>query len=95
MSLRLFIFWSRSRKSRLDFLAIKLKRTTHILRPASGIMVLIKNSKTGKKIEALSTLKKEKEIIFKSNTEFIVEKVSIGTNPDTLEPIKTVILKEK
>ncbi|WP_299332887.1 ADP-ribosyltransferase [uncultured Psychroserpens sp.] len=59
------------------------------------IMVLIKDSKTGKKIEALSTLKKEKEIIFKSNTEFIVERVSIGTNPDTLEPIKTVILKEK
>lgn len=51
--------------------------------------------KTGKKIEDISTLGKEKEILFKSNTTFLVEKISRTTNPDTLEPILTVKLIEK
>ncbi|WP_299883580.1 ADP-ribosyltransferase [uncultured Lacinutrix sp.] len=58
------------------------------------VMILIKDSKSGKLIENLSTLKIEKEVLFRSDIEFIVEKISIGTNPETLGAIKTIILKQ-
>ncbi|WP_260262901.1 ADP-ribosyltransferase [Elizabethkingia occulta] len=60
--------------------------------------VLIRiESKNGKLIEAISTLKDEAEVIFKSNTTFYVDKFTENINP--LDPfgskIKTIIIKEK
>ncbi len=51
--------------------------------------------KNGRLIEELSTLKKEKEILFKSKTKFYVQKISKTTNPDNLDPILTIKLIEK
>ena len=57
------------------------------LAPAGG--------KDGKLIEGLSTLPSEKEILFKSETIFKVEKVGFSPNPeDYMIPIKTIWLKE-
>ena len=51
--------------------------------------------KDGKLIEGLSTLPSEKEILFKSETIFKVEKVGFSPNPeDYMIPIKTIWLKE-
>ena len=53
-------------------------------------------SKSGKLIENLSTLKKEKEILFKSNTEFYVKEIGFEPNPyEPWIPIKRIILIEK
>ena len=58
--------------------------------------VLIRiEGKDGKLIEGLSTLPSEKEILFKSETIFKVEKVGFSPNPeDYMIPIKTIWLKE-
>ena len=58
--------------------------------------VLIRiEGKDGKLIEGLSTLPSEKEILFKSETIFKVEKVGFSPNPeDYMVPIKTIWLKE-
>ncbi|KMQ67980.1 ADP-ribosyltransferase [Chryseobacterium sp. FH2] len=58
------------------------------------VLVQIKG-KNGRLIEELSTLSPEKEILFKSNCKFYVEKISKTTNPDTLGPILTIKLSEK
>lgn len=52
--------------------------------------------KNGKLIEYLSTLKVEKEVLFKSNTKFIVKEIGFAPNPfEPWKPIKRVILVEK
>lgn len=58
--------------------------------------VLIRiEGREGKLIEELSTLPSEKEILFKSETIFKVEKVGFSPNPeDYMIPIKTIWLKE-
>jgi len=58
--------------------------------------VLIRiEGREGKLIEELSTLPFEKEILFKSETIFKVEKVGFSPNPeDYMIPIKTIWLKE-
>ena len=59
--------------------------------------VLIRiESKNGKMIEDISTLKEENEILFKSNTEFYVKDIKMTSNPsDWASEIKTIILIEK
>jgi len=54
-------------------------------------------TKTGKLIEPLSTLKEESEVLFKSNTSFYVNRFTENVNPsDPFGPkIKTIIIKEK
>ncbi|WP_234974610.1 ADP-ribosyltransferase [Tenacibaculum agarivorans] len=59
--------------------------------------VLIRiESKTGKLIEPLSTFKEEAEVLFKSKTRFLVERVTESINP--IDPfgdkVKTIIIKE-
>ena len=58
--------------------------------------VLIRiEGKNGKLIEDLSTLPSEKEILFKTQSEFKVTKVGYDYNPDDpMKPIKTIWLKE-
>ena len=58
--------------------------------------VLIRiEGKNGKLIEDLSTLPSEKEILFRTNTNFEVDKVGFSPNPDDyMTPIKTIWLKE-
>jgi NADH dehydrogenase/NADH:ubiquinone oxidoreductase subunit G len=51
--------------------------------------------KNGRLIEEISTLMSEKEILFKSQTKFFVQKISKTTNPDTLDPILTIKLIER
>lgn len=59
--------------------------------------VLIKiKGKNGRLIEELSTLKIEREILFKSNTKFQVKEVGYDYNPlEPWKPIKRIILIEK
>jgi ADP-ribosyltransferase exoenzyme len=58
--------------------------------------VLIRiEGKNGKLIEDLSTLPAEKELLFKTGTNFKVDKVGFSPNPDGyMTPIKTIWLKE-
>ena len=58
--------------------------------------VLIRiEGKNGRLLEEISTLPLEKEILFKSETIFRVEKVGFSPNPeDYMTPIKTIWLKE-
>jgi hypothetical protein len=62
-----------------------------------GANLLIRiQGKNGKLIEDLSTLKIEKEVLFKSNTKFIVKEIGFAPNPfEPWVPIKRVILIEK
>lgn len=59
--------------------------------------VLIKiKGKNGRLIEELSTLKTEKEVLFKSNTKFKVKEIGFDYNPlEPWKPIKRIILIEK
>lgn len=59
--------------------------------------VLIKiKGKNGRLIEELSTLKKEQEVLFKSNTKFKVKEVGYDYNPlEPWKPIRRIILIEK
>ena len=58
------------------------------------VLIRIKG-KNGKLIEDLSTLPKEKEILFKSETGFKVENVGYSPNPDDfMTPIRTIWLTE-
>lgn len=59
------------------------------------VIIRIK-SKNGRLIEDLSTLKKEKEVLFKSNSKFTVEKIGNTQNPnDWMRLVKEIILIEK
>ncbi|WP_294217138.1 ADP-ribosyltransferase [uncultured Chryseobacterium sp.] len=62
-----------------------------------GANLLIRiQGKNGKLIEDLSTLKIEKEVLFKSNTKFLVKEIGFAPNPfEPWVPIKRVILVEK
>lgn len=52
--------------------------------------------KNGRLIEDLSTLKIEKEVLFKSNTKFLVKEIGFAPNPfEPWIPIKRIILVEK
>ncbi|WP_053073321.1 ADP-ribosyltransferase [Chryseobacterium sp. FH2] len=52
--------------------------------------------KSGRLIEDLSTLKSEKEVLFKSNSKFYVKEIKTTSNPaDWSSSIKTIILIEK
>ncbi|MGV7106005.1 ADP-ribosyltransferase [Flavobacterium sp. U410] len=56
-------------------------------------------SKNGKLIENISTLKKEKEVLFKSNSIFILEKIGNTINPidpdNFMNYVKEITLIEK
>lgn len=59
------------------------------------VIIRIK-SKNGRLIEELSTLKKEKEVLFKSNSKFTVEKIGNTQDPnDWMRLVKEIILIEK
>lgn len=62
-----------------------------------GANLLIRiQGKNGKLIEDLSTLKIEKEVLFKSNTKFLVKEIGFAPNPfEPWVPIKRIILVEK
>ncbi|KAA0127546.1 ADP-ribosyltransferase [Chryseobacterium sp. SN22] len=62
-----------------------------------GATLLLRiEGKNGRLIEDLSTLKIEREVLFKSNTKFIVKEVGFAPNPyEPWVPIKRVILVEK
>lgn len=58
-------------------------------------MLIRIEAKNGKLIENISTFEKEKEILFKSNTSFLIDDIRMSTSPeDYMTPIKTIILKE-
>ena len=62
---------------------------------AYTVLIRIKG-KNGKVIEDLSTLKSEKEVLFKSNTKFEVKDIRESTSPeDFISKIKTIELIEK
>ncbi|EQB93068.1 hypothetical protein C874_16905 [Elizabethkingia anophelis 502] len=64
------------------------------LRPAN-LLIIIEN-KNGRLIENLSTLKKEKEVLFKSSTKFYVKEIGFEPNPyEPWVPMKRIILVEK
>ncbi|MYY27071.1 ADP-ribosyltransferase [Elizabethkingia anophelis] len=64
------------------------------LRPAN-LLIRIEN-KNGRLIENLSTLKKEKEVLFKSSTKFYVKEIGFEPNPyEPWVPMKRIILVEK
>ena len=68
--------------------------TKNNLKTQEASLIIVKGKK-GKLIEGLSTLPSEKEILFKSETIFKVEKVGFSPNPeDYMIPIKTIWLKE-
>lgn len=62
-----------------------------------GANLLIRiQGKNGRLIEDLSTLKVEKEVLFKSNTKFNVKEIGFESNPyEPWKPIKRIILIEK
>jgi hypothetical protein len=71
-----------------------LDAIARVMREREYIVLIHIYGKNGRLIEEISTLMSEKEILFKSQTKFFVQKISKTTNPDTLDPILTIKLIE-
>lgn len=66
------------------------------MRARSYTLLIRIKGKSGKLIEDLSTLKNEREILFKSKTKFKITKVDYSANPedDYMSKIRTIWIEE-